>query len=293
MDETITKNQVSDEEAEVRLKELQDKTDHSDEEKQEFETLKTEKTTRFQKRIDQLTWKAKEAEERFGKASSEVDDLRRKVEELETKQVKPAVRPTQETVQVGNQQFYSDDTLLAMIETGELTQNKAYELQRQRERAVIKDDLRNEFKQENEKQTEQQSRKKDADVVLKAHPEFSKDHYKYDPNNPLLKLTSELYEEGYKHDPSGLSRAMRRAEQILGGKNVNLDLSDNLNLSRPSAPESRSEKSEEIKITQDEEEIAVRMHCRGDSINRKTGRPYTRDEAIAKYKRAKALRGGR
>lgn len=275
---------------EARLKELAEKQDISDDEKQELENLKKEKTTRYQKRLDTLTWRAKSAEEKAEAERIRKEELEEKVKELEGKlkvDVKPSIK--RETVEFEGQKFYTDETLVSMIRAGEITEQDGYTHQRARDRAEDRTILRKESEEKKTQEEKSKIFKEDLEKVLKEYPHFNKTHPSFNPDDPLYKKATELWNEGLNSNPRGLSKAIELAKQILRISDDNPDLSEDLNIGH-SNPTDKKKREEEVTLSEDEKDNAIRMFTKGDVLNPSTGRPYTENEAVAKALFAKKNR---
>ena len=260
--DTTTQNTGTENEQqeEARIVELSKKADRSAEEGTELDGLKEGKQTRLQKRMDQLTWRAKSSEEERDAARQETQDLKSRIADLEkAKPVAPIVR--KETEDINGKSFYTDEALVSMVDNKRtLNQN-------------------------------QNIRQQDSTAVLKAHPSFDKTHPDHDPNDPLFKTVTALYTEAYAANPRGLTLAVKRAKQILRMGDTNIDLSEELSVHSPTAPTKRDRNGDDkVTLNEDEKETAIRMYGRGDVTNPVTGRPYTESEALAKALNAKKTR---
>ena len=276
-----------------RFLELNNKTDRTPEEDQELTGLKDRYGKNVRAEIDKLTGRIKDAESRYGQASQRVQELENELNELKNNQVTPPepVAVNKETVQIGKQAYYTDDALRSMIQAGEITEAKAYQLQRARDKAEIKEEIRQETAQNQEENEFQKTRKADVDKVLGEYPHFDKSHPNFNPEDPLYKTASEIFREGYATNANGLSLAIKRAKQILRMEDKKPDVSKDLSVyTSTSAPGKTVEKVEDIKLTPEEEEAAVRQFTKGDVVNPNTNRPYTKNEAIEKAKTAKFKR---
>jgi len=296
MVEATNPNAVTEEEKkeEARLEELLKKEEKNEEELKEVDTLKENRQTRYQKRINQLSWKAKDAEERYGVESERAKKLEAEIAELRagrTISAKPVI--VEETVEIRGKSYYTDTTLKSMVDAGQLTEEQAYKHQKTRDRAELLEEVKSDLSREEKEKEAINIRKEDALEVLKANPNFSKrlangeTNPDFDANDPLYKLTTEIYAEGMAANPRGFSIALKRAKQILRTGDKPIDLSEDLSVhSNTSAPD-RKQESKEVKLSEYEEETAIAMYCKGDYTNEKTGRQYTKDEALAKGLAAK------
>ncbi len=292
-DETLNLNQVTDDQLNNEIKELNSKAERTEEENQRLTELKKERQTRYQKRIDELTSERKLAEYKYQQEMERRRQLEEELEKLRQEREKIVKTPpsvTRETVTIGDKVFFTDRALQSMIESGEMTEAEAYQHQQQRieETAAQKAYMR--LKEEQQKAEEERIRREDAEAVLREYPHFDKNHPNFNPEDPLYKEATRIYQMGYWANPRGLSEAIKEAKRILRMTDARIDNSNNLNLKSPSVPASNENKKKEIELTEYEKEIAIKQYTRGDVINPATGRPYTEAEAIAKAKKAKEMR---
>ena len=168
-----------------------------------------------------MTFKAKDAEERYGQASKEAEDLRKRVEELEKVKNQEPVKLVETTVDIDGKQYYTDEALLSKVEAGELTQADAYKLQRARDKAELKKEVMSEITTETKQTEEQRIREEDQRNVLSKYPQFSKTHPDFNPDDPLYKEVNRLWNNGYAHNPKGMSEAIKDAKKILRMQDTN------------------------------------------------------------------------
>ncbi len=289
--DTMTQKQVSEEETKdnERFAELKDRQDLSDDEKKEVGDLKERHANRTQKRIDQLTWKARDAEEKFGNASKEVDDLRAEVERLKEAKTSEPDKIVDTVVEIAGKKYYTDESLTSMVKSGDITDSDAFKLQQQRNKAELKQEVLSEIGEERKKAEGMKTRADDQEKVLAKYPHFSNKHPDFNPEDPLYKEVQRLWDNGYSTNPKGLSKAISDARKILRISDKTPDLSNEFGVNSASAPDKIREK--EVEFSADEEEAAVRLYTMGGATdNPRTGRPYTREEAIKKGKEAKQKR---
>jgi len=288
----VTEEQEQIKKDDETFKELNKKEDRTNDEEKELGEIKERYGKRMQKRVDELNWKAKSAEEETRKEKEERQRLETEVAELKRKTTTPA-KPLvkEEFVEIGGKKYLTNEALVAKMNAGEITEQEAYKYERTRDREEDKHLLREEIKQEKVKESAEQVRFDDAQQVLKEYPQFAKNHSSFNPEDPLYKLTTEIYSEGYAVNPRGLSLAIKRAKQILKMTDTTVDKSDELNLDVSTPPERIRRKEQEITLDEDEKEAAERMYR--DIINLKTGRTYTEKETHAKALEAKKIRGRR
>lgn len=297
-DPTKKANSLSDDEQfekdTERFQEIKKKpdTERTDDEKKEFGDLKERYGKRMQKKIDQMSWETKTAKEEAEAARREADEARQKAKELEDRLGKAENKaPIKETyVEIGGKKYLTDEALLEKINAGDITEQEAVRYQKQRDKEEIKQEIRQEQQQDDQKKTVLQIAKKDAEEVIEKYPYFKKDHPDFNPEDPLYKLTLELYAEGYAANPKGLSLAVKRAEQLLKINRTPIDRGGDFEISDNEAPAKKGGGEKEITLSEAEKEAGIRMYTRGDVLNPKTGRVYTANEAIAKALAAKKAR---
>ena len=294
---TQTEKIVS-EEQEKRFYDLNSKpeTDRTPEEKTELQGLKDNYSKTAKSRIDELSSKGKIAEQakldaitRAEKAEAEAKELREAQEA--TPKLKPQVK--EETVKIGEKDWHTDSALQSQITAGQITEAEAVSYQQKRNKEEIKVEIRADIKADNKQKTDTDIRIADAAVVMKAYPQFDPKHPDHNPEDPLFKIANELYKEGLSANSRGLSLAIKRGKQILNITDTHLDRSDDLSVEDRTAPDEKGGKKGkevEVTLTEPEEDMAIRQFTRGDAPNPKTGRAYTKAEALAAALEAKKER---
>lgn len=281
---------------EERLAELAKKDKRDEAEEKELQTLKDGKHTRFEKRIDKLTWEKKSAQERADQAEKEKEDLRARLDKLEEDSKKKAELPLEdEYIEIAGKKYLTDSSLIARINAKEITEQEAYTYQRKRDKEELRVSVIDEIKGEDQKKKNLDIRKNDAEWVLKNFPKFDKRHPEHNPEDPLYKEATRIYNNGYSANPKGLSESIKDAKRILRMTDEVIERSDDLGIeSDDGAPERGGRnKEKEVTLSSDEEENAVRFYTLGSVVNPKTGRQYTRSEAISKALNAKKSRAGK
>ena len=292
IDETL--KEVTDEQLESGISELAAKQGISEEEEKKLHDLKSEKSTRYQKRIDTLTFKAKSAEEKYEELVRQNEELKNKVDGLASQPSSEPVVSIKETIEVGSKKYYTDKTLWAMINSEELTKEQAEAHAYQRDKEKMKTDILTDISTEYQKTKEDEVRKADADWVTKNYPQFTKRlpdgsyNPDFNPNDPLFRTASELFQEAYHRDPQGFSKSIKRAKQILHITDTKPDVSDQMTMRTPSSPRTTAPQTTEVALDDDEKEVAIRSWR--DQINPVTNRTYTTNEIIAKATKAKNAR---
>jgi len=280
MGDTQNQTTVTDEQIDTQITELNEKTDRTDEDSSKLEGLKSEKQTRYQKRINELSWRSKNAQE-------ELDKERERTKELETqlseKDNAAPVRTTDDTIMINNVRHYTDSALLSKVKSGEMSDDEAFKLQQSRLKEEAADMAYQRITKENKEKDFKTTQDSDRAKVLSEHPNFNTRHPDHNPNDPLYKEVNRIYMNGYYAKPDGLSLAITDAKRMLGITSGRVDNTNNLNLHSPGAPESNDKKGE-ITITDADKEFATRMYR--DKLNPRTGRNYTETESVEKYRQA-------
>ncbi len=292
--ETLELNKLADDQLETELKTLQGKKDASPEEKEKLQAIKEERTTRYQKRLDKLTWEKKQEADKSAKLAEELATQKAEIEELKkTKHeaAKPIVH--EEYIEYGNKKFYTDDSLQSMVTAGDLTPQQAYAHQQQRLKAEIKDEIEKEKTQKETVGKHQKIWEDDKAMMLKEYPTFDVRHKDHNPEDPLYKLASEIIAEDFTLDgqltnPRALSLSIKRAKQILKTTDTRADVSEHHTVGR-AGNQSGSSKAP-VTLSAVESETAVRIYS--NVINPATNRFYTEQEAIKKATKAKEARRG-
>jgi hypothetical protein len=272
---------------EIKAKKEEERTP---EEKKEFGEIKERYAGRAQKRIDQLTGRAKAAEAAKEEAEKRAKEAEERAKKFEGTKPEPTAQIIEETEEAGGKKWHTNKALNSMVQAGKITWDEAneYALKRDEEKLVERVEKRQDEKNKQKKDTE--ARAEDTKSVLKNYPQFSNKHADFNPEDPLYKLTNQLYYEAYASNPKGLSLAVKRAKAILGIKDTHIDRSGDLNVGDSPTPLERKPKETEITLNEAEELAAINQFTRGDVINPKTGRAYTEKEALAKALEAKKAR---
>ncbi|HEY9874576.1 MAG TPA: hypothetical protein V6D12_14145 [Candidatus Obscuribacterales bacterium] len=292
MVDTLDPKQVMDPEIEkkddARFKELKGKTDLSDDEKKELGEIKERHSFRVQKRIDKYAHDAKAALEKAEAAEKRAKEAEERAKRLELDRKPERVVVRQETIKIGDESYYTDEALMAMVENEELSEAEAYKHQRKRDKAELKWEIIQERDLESKKLEESRIRKEDSEAVLREYPHFDKGHPDFNPEDPLYKEASRIFRNGYASNPQGLSLALKDAKKILRMDDKKPDLSEDLNLDHSGVSHSRGPRTKEVTLSDYEQDQAVRQWT--NIVNPKTQKPYSEAEAIEKAKKAKELR---
>lgn len=280
-------NKEAEEKDNARFQELNKivETERTEEQKKELGELKERHSTRVEKRINQITAKQKEAEEKAERLERENEELKKKIPGEKEPPVSEGGKD--EVVEISGKKYFTDKALMVQVKAGEITEDEAYAYQRKRDKEEVKAEMRQENDEKDRKDREITLRKEDSDRVLKEYPHFSKKSPDFNPEDPLYKLANELYTEAYAANPKGLSLSIKRAKEILRISDEHIDRSDDTHVEDSNPPDRNKGGEKEITLSENEKEAAVRQFTRGDVINPKTGKPYTTNEALAKALQAK------
>ena len=277
--------EVTDDQLETQVQDLTKKEDKSDDDNTQLETLKTERQTRYQKRIDKLTGKSKYAEEQLEVERVKNEKLVQDLADAKAAQPIKPMTPIEESVTIDGQAHYTDAALRQMIESKQITDDKAYELQRARDKAQLKSEILEETTAGDKKAQEEKVRADDKERVLTEYPQFDSRHKDFNPKDDLYQLANEIYSNGYAAKPDGLSRAINLAKRTLGITNKTPDISDALGIQGSSEFGQQQEKEKEITFTDQQKDDAYQVWR--NVKNPATQRNYTFDEAVEKAKKAK------
>lgn len=282
--------EVKDDQLDSKLDELSQKPVKTEDDKKKVDDLKREKSSRAEKRITELQSQLKEMEYKYGRKSDESEELRERIAALEENMRERSVEVVadKKTVKVGSKEFYTDEALIGMVKSGELSEDRAYKIQRERDKAEAVEEAVARLKTDSGQEEERRVRSFDARKVLDEYPHFDKNNRNFNPEDPLYQETTRIWTNGYRHNPNGLSLALAEAKKILRIADKNPDISDELSLSHSAPPKDKLKKEREITLDENEREAAYRMYR--DLTNPGTGRKYTLDESVNKYKKAKEAR---
>ena len=288
--QTTELNKLTDDQVETELKTLQGKADATPEDKEKLTTLKDERQTRFQKKIDKMNWEKKTAQEEAERLRKELEEEKARSAELaKDKHSTSKPKLVEDTIEIGGKKYYTDESLTSMIANEELTAQQAYAHQKARDKAEIIDEWERKEQEKTRSTENKRSYDQDRESVLAEYPHFKPGHPDHDPEDPLYKTASEIWAEGYQNNPKGLSLSIKRAKQILRMSDTRPDVSEEHSVGRNRSSSSfERSSSTEVSLSPQEKEAAVRMW--GGVINPVTNRHYTEQEAITKATKAKTAR---
>ena len=270
-----------------RFLELNTKKDRTEEEDSELSEIKKNYGKKVQKRINQYKSKADQAAERAALAEERAVKVERDLEELKrssTEKKRPSLE--KETITVGEESYYTDRALKAMIDNGDIDEQQAFSHQQQRLKKEAAEEAYQRLRQETVKDEQKRVKQDDVRWVEENYPDLKN-------SDPVLyKEANRLYGNGYHANPKGLSEAIKDAERILGrSKNSKIDISDDLSVNSNSSSRPLPKRPGEMQpLSEGEIDIAYRMYVMGGMINPNTRKTYTKQEAVDKFKEAKRQR---
>lgn len=269
-----------------RLNSLYEKRDLTDEEKKEFDTLKKKRGSGYQNRIDKLkseTYAERNAREQERaareKAEKEAQDLR---EQLKNRSAGSDNFISKKTVEIDGKTFYTDDYLQKLVADGEMSDTEAFRHIRARDKAEAVVEAVDRIEKRNSEGSFNEKVANDVKKVLSKYPHFSKDHPRFNPNDPLYLKASEIYKKGFFNSPDGMSESIALAEEALGRKSSRPDLSEELGVGNLGGNRNSNGRTEEVPLTPEQKETAIRMYHFGGQINPATNKRYTAEEAVQK-----------
>ena len=245
------------------------------------EPKEEEKQSRYQEKIDRVIGDKKAAEYELERQREENQKLKEQMEGMKTP-AEPDLKVSRETIEAGGKKFFTDAALRSMVDANEISEADAYKHQHTRMEERAADKAYERIKNETEVNKEKQTRQEDAKSVMENYPQFDKSHREFNPEDPLYKEATRIFEQGYYANPKGLSLAIKEAKRILRMTDAHIDNSSNLNAGTNSTAPRKEVK--ETPIGDDEKDLAIRMYR--DVKNPATQRNYTDVEAIAKYRKA-------
>lgn len=270
-----------------KIADLRTIKEQTPEQKAELAELIDKRKNRTQKRIDTYAGRAKAAEERARKAEEEVARLRTDFSAAEKRL--PVERKSLAKVTFDGEEFYTDASLRSMVEAGDMTEQEAWDHQEGRRVAAAADRLT----KKNEKQTFESKRNQTIQEVLKEYPQLNPTHPKYSLDDPFTKEVDRLLRNGYQFQPDGLKNAVEDAKRLLRMSDRRPDISDDLGVTRDNGAGGENTRrlgEKKVELTEWEQDNAVRMWVNTGMTNPKTGKIYTKAEAIEKALLAKKNR---
>lgn len=261
------------------------------EQETELKDLKKKWQGTYNKRIGQVYGQKKEAERRAEAAEKRAEEAEQRARELEDSRTNSAPEVSAggyPKTKISGKDFYTDEALENLVADRKMSQGDAWKHQQTR----IKEETKEELRQENAQQENERIRQQCIDDVLREYPHFDPKHPKHNKEDPLYKEASRILSNGYAGNPRGIKLAIEDAKRLIGDNNRRPDLSDELGVNRNEASvETRLErKRNEVILSEEEKDAAYRLYVMGSKINPETNKVYTRQEAITKALKAKQSR---
>lgn len=275
---------------ESRIVELRQKKDRTTEEEQEFKELKQHHRGRVEEQILSAREEATKAREDKARVQQELEDARARLKEIQDSRnasSSVASGSENESMMINGKKFYTDEAIALRVQKGLMTQSEGWKMQRE----AIKEEAKAEINGDAPQKKNQEIREKSLEYVKEQGYGWmidSKDP-KHNPNDPLFKLADELWKEGLQYNPDGPRLALNRAKMILGKDIKREDRSEDFGVPRNnSASDSSATREKKVELSEIEKSNAIRYWP--TTINPKTGKSYTQQEALTKALEAKRKR---
>lgn len=270
--------------AEEKIGELLKTQNRTPEQETELKELRKKRQGEYQKRLNELSSERKFERDRAERLQKRLDELESKVNERENPIRKPAT--SKQTVNIGGEEFYTDSSLTAMIQSGEMTQDEAWGHQQERIAAMAAERIAKKTNQQTSETVYQQTQQE----ILSEYPHFHPNHPKHNPEDPLYKEANRLLTFIDPSNPRRLKIALDEAKRNLKVSNARPDISDELGVTRSSGQSESSRSQKKVELEDWEKDNAVRIYVQSGLVNPKTGKRYTDSEAYEKALTAKTNR---
>lgn len=272
-----------------KIQELRSAKEPTEEQKKELATLQADKKSRLSKRTTMLLGRTKAAEERARKAEERLRDLEEKFTKTSdefSKRLPTATRERQK-VKFDGEEFFTDTALQQMVNEGEMTEAEAWEHQEARRVAAAAERIA----KKDEKKSFERTRQETIASVLEEYPQLNPSHPKYNLKDPFTAEVDRLLRNGYQFKPDGLKNAVEDAKKLLRITDKRPDLSDEFSVNEGGSGSGTERKpASKVTLLDWEQENAIRMYVNTGMTNPKTGKVYTKQEAIEKALQAKQRR---
>lgn len=272
---------------EEKISDLRSVKDATEAQKAELATLQADRKTRLQKRTTALLGRAKAAEEKARIAQEEVTRLREDFTKAEKRL--PAAPTSKQKVTFDGEEFFTDASLRSMVSAGEMTEDDVWAHQEERRVAAAADRM----SKKSEKNSFEKTRQETINNVLTDYPQLNPAHAKYNKEDPLTKEVDRLLRNGYQFKPDGLKLAVDDAKRYLRITDKKPDLSEEFGVTRDTGvgeDEGNDRREKKIILSDWESDNAIRMWVNTGMVNPKTGKTYTKAEALDKALLAKKNR---
>lgn len=277
----VIDNEIND--VEDKIAELRSIKEPTNEQKDELKSLQSDRKSRLEKRTKALLGRAKAAEDRARRAEEKALELETKFTAAEKRL--PAEKTTKAKVKFDGEDFYTDASLQAMVREGEMTESEAWDHQEERRVAAAAERM----SKKSEKTSAEKIRQQTIKEVLDEYPQLNPSHSKYDIKDPLTAEVDKLLRRGYQFQPDGLKNAVEDAKKNLRLESKRADLSDQFSVSSSDGASSdrASRERKKVELEEWEKDNAIRMYVNSGMMNGKTGKAYTKTEALEKALNAK------
>lgn len=271
-----------------KISDLREIKEPNDEHRKQLATLQGEKKSRLTKRTQVLLGRTKAAEDRARKAEERAERLEEEFKSTRTSIEKrlPAERVSRAKVTYDGEDFFTDASLRDMVQSGEMTEDEAWDHQETRRVAAAADRI----SKKSEQKLVEETRRKVVAEVLDEYPQLNPSYSKYSLKDPLTAEVDRLLRNGYQFRPDGLKLAVEDAKRNLRLTDKRPDLSEEFSVETGSIGDGTRKKETKVVLSDWEQDNAVRMYVNTGSINPKTSKPYTKTEAIEKALQAKQRR---
>lgn len=271
-------------EIEEKIYDLRAVKEPTAEQREELQTLQTERKSRLSKRTTVLLGRTKAAEEKARQAEERVRQLEERANKFEKSVAAPK---THQKVTFDGDDFYTDQALQSMVSSGEMTEQAAWDHQEDRRVAAAAERM----SKKSEKQSFEKVRQETISSVLKEYPQLNPSNAKYNLDDPFTAEVDRLLRNGYQFKPEGLKNAVEDAKRNLRITDKRADLSEELSVTRGGGnSDTPRAKGKKVELEDWEAENAVRMYVNTGMTNPKTGKIYTKVEAVEKALIAKTKR---
>lgn len=270
---------------EDKIGDLRKVKEPTQEQQDELKKLQKHRQSRYQERLNEFSGKAKSAEDRARQAELKAQQLEDRLNKMESRQ---GTSPkNHQKVTFDGDEFYTDAALQAMIASNEMSESEAWDHQEQRRVAAAAERIA----KKGEKQSFEKVRNETIATVLKDHPQLNPAHSKYSLDDPFTAEVDRLLRNGYQFKPDGLKVAVEDAKRNLRMTDKRPDLSDDLSVTRSSGGnDTPRAKGKKVELEDWEADNAIRMWHNSGMTNPKTGKGYTKTEAVEKALQAKTKR---
>lgn len=270
---------------EDKIEAIKGSKDITDAQRAELASLQGDKKSRLTKRTTVLLGRTKAAEDRARRAEEKAAELEAKFTQAEKRL--PPEKGTRAKVTFDGEDFFTDASLQSMVRDGEMTESEAWDHQEQRRVAAAADRINKGNDKKNFLNKKQQTIKE----VLDEYPQLNPTHSKHDMKDPFTAEVNRLLENGYSERPDGLKRAVEDAKRYLRLDVKRPDLSNEFSApGSEGAPDRTGRQGAKVELADWEQDNAIRMYVNSGLTNPKTGKSYTKQEALDKALLAKKNR---